>query len=220
MLQFKTNCFFDKQLAIISSDRFFALGLQNFLDKELRCKHVELFSSIKDFASSNFCQTFDIIMLNCDYVLKHEFYFYKGLFSDSRIVSFGEVGVLFFNLLLRSYSVVAFLINRDEPEELVKAFKAIYSKRNFFSKLFNEYLTSNSKNYSILNKISVRESEVLNLLCQGYDTDAIASLLSISPRTVVRHKANLMQKTRTLSTLHLVTSFLNSSFSKEREYLI
>jgi DNA-binding NarL/FixJ family response regulator len=42
--------------------------------------------------------------------------------------------------------------------------------------------------------LSRRELEVLKLVAEGYSTNEIASELVISPRTVERHRANLMEK--------------------------
>ena len=53
-------------------------------------------------------------------------------------------------------------------------------------------------------RLTPREHEVLGLLCQGKSTKAIARELSISPKTVEYHRANLLKKTGMKSATSLV----------------
>jgi DNA-binding CsgD family transcriptional regulator len=42
--------------------------------------------------------------------------------------------------------------------------------------------------------LSIREQEVAKLVAEAYTTERIADLLAISPRTVERHRENIMAK--------------------------
>ncbi|HHN72828.1 MAG TPA: hypothetical protein ENK13_01935 [Thermopetrobacter sp.] len=53
-------------------------------------------------------------------------------------------------------------------------------------------------------RLTPREQEVLRLLCRGKSTKAIARELSISPKTVEYHRANLLRKTGVKSATSLV----------------
>lgn len=55
-----------------------------------------------------------------------------------------------------------------------------------------------------LPKLSKREQEVLELICQGHSNFKIGEMLNISDRTVERHKTNLLNKTDTNNTVNLV----------------
>ena len=55
-----------------------------------------------------------------------------------------------------------------------------------------------------LARLSRRESQVLELICQDIPTRQIAEQLSISPRTVDAHRSNLMKKLGIHSTVGLV----------------
>lgn len=55
-----------------------------------------------------------------------------------------------------------------------------------------------------LKSLTVREKEVLNLICCGRQTKNIAIELGISPKTVEFHRANLLQKTEAGTMTHLV----------------
>lgn len=214
--------FTNERVAIVSQNSFFALGLQHFLYDELGCKFVVIHSSIKEFFSDNHCKDFDVVVFNNDVISGYEFHSYalfNGLLGCSKCIFIGDIRVSLVNMLMRSFGAVAFLLNNDDLEEIVRALNFLYTERTYSSRLFNEYLRANTAgDENSLEQITPREHEVLNLLCHGHDTDTIASLLNISPRTVVRHKTNLMQKTGAVSTLHMVTSFLNPTFTDTISY--
>ncbi|VAX08991.1 Two-component transcriptional response regulator, LuxR family [hydrothermal vent metagenome] len=47
---------------------------------------------------------------------------------------------------------------------------------------------------AVADKLTSREREVLQLIAEGHTTAELAALMSISPHTASRHRANLMQK--------------------------
>ena len=51
--------------------------------------------------------------------------------------------------------------------------------------------------------LTEREREVLKLLAEGYDVDASAALLAISPALVRKHREHLFAKLETSNTAHL-----------------
>lgn len=52
--------------------------------------------------------------------------------------------------------------------------------------------------------LTKREKEVLALLCQGFTNTEIAERLFLSPKTIEGHRANLLSKTGTKNSAHLV----------------
>ena len=53
-------------------------------------------------------------------------------------------------------------------------------------------------------ELTAREREVLQLIVDGHTTQAVADILTISPHTATRHRANLMQKLAAHSQVELV----------------
>jgi DNA-binding NarL/FixJ family response regulator len=53
-------------------------------------------------------------------------------------------------------------------------------------------------------KLTLREKEVLSLICQGFTNSEIAEKLFLSPKTVEGHRSNLLNKTGTKNAAHLV----------------
>jgi DNA-binding CsgD family transcriptional regulator len=57
----------------------------------------------------------------------------------------------------------------------------------------------------MLTKVSLtnRETQILELICSGLTSKMIANTLTISPRTVEMHRANLMRKSGARNFAHL-----------------
>ncbi len=85
-------------------------------------------------------------------------------------------------------------------DELITAVREVAAGRRFLSPLLSERAievyfrgghTARGDSYSLL---SPRERQILNMIAQGFRNSQIAQQLSISPRTVEVHRANLMRK--------------------------
>jgi two-component system response regulator NreC len=90
---------------------------------------------------------------------------------------------------------------RAAPEELLTAIRVtaqgeVYLYPSLAKLLVKDYLTQalQPKNQSTLNGLTPRENEVLTLLADGSSNAEIAQQLSISPKTVARHRENIMGK--------------------------
>jgi len=57
---------------------------------------------------------------------------------------------------------------------------------------------------ALLATLTPRESEILNMICRGFDTKGIANALGISPRTVDAHRVNISTKLGTTSVVEFV----------------
>jgi len=53
-------------------------------------------------------------------------------------------------------------------------------------------------------KLSGRENEILELICNGYSNNEIASKLGLSRRTVEGHRSSLISKTGVKNSIQLV----------------
>ncbi len=81
----------------------------------------------------------------------------------------------------------------------------VFSKQ--ITKLMASHYTNMTQNNSTEEKaapITKRESEVLQLIVDGYTSQEIAELLYISPRTVETHRSNLLHKLNQKNTAGLV----------------
>lgn len=113
---------------------------------------------------------------------------------------------------LMDLGVNAYLFKNAEPLEVERAIRAVV-ETDFY---FNEAFLSALKNRMLVKKprrlltddlpatLTVREIEVLNLICKQLTAPEIAERLSVSIRTIDGHRANLLEKTNSRNTAGLV----------------
>ncbi|MEX2602250.1 MAG: response regulator transcription factor [Balneolaceae bacterium] len=107
--------------------------------------------------------------------------------------------------------ISGYLSKSVSEKELCKALANVSKGENFFSSTLS-HLISNRKidlskkvnNPASDSIITKREKEILTLITDGYTSQEIAELLFISPRTVDKHRANLLQKLNVKNTAGLV----------------
>jgi len=85
--------------------------------------------------------------------------------------------------------------------ELTSAIRAVYRGDSFLSPSIARLLVEDyrqiaraGKSKDAFEQLTDREREILKLLVEGHSTREIARMLVISPKTVERHKTNLMAK--------------------------
>jgi two-component system response regulator NreC len=99
---------------------------------------------------------------------------------------------------------------RAAPEELLTAIRTaakgeVYLYPSMAKLLVRDFLAQDRSNeILVLDGLTDREQEVLRLLADGTSTDEIATKLVISPKTVARHRENIMQKLQLHSRAELV----------------
>ncbi len=95
-----------------------------------------------------------------------------------------------------------FLIKQCSPHLLTEAIRKIYIGKYVFCPIVQtrlEYLKSHEFDHNGIQKkanqnLSQRESQVLQLIAEGKANKNIANILSISIKTVDKHRQNLMKK--------------------------
>lgn len=102
-----------------------------------------------------------------------------------------------------------FVLKHAAPSELVTAIREAMKGRTYITPLvagdlLRTYREGGSPEKELLRKTSPREREILQLLAEGRSGKEIASLLSISPRTVEFHKYRMMEKLNIKTSAELV----------------
>jgi two-component system response regulator NreC len=115
----------------------------------------------------------------------------------------------FFKMLEAGAS--GYVPKRAAPEELLTAIRAaatgeVYLYPSLAKLLVKDYLTQDHSGdeRSNLDGLTDREREVLTYLAEGSSNDEIAVSLVISPKTVERHRENIMHKLNLHSRAELV----------------
>jgi two-component system response regulator NreC len=100
---------------------------------------------------------------------------------------------------------------RAAPEELITAIRAaaadeVYIYPSLAKLLVRDYLSQDhsAEQSTALDNLTDREREVLAFLAEGKSNDVIAEELVISPKTVARHRENIMHKLNLHSRAELV----------------
>jgi DNA-binding NarL/FixJ family response regulator len=112
----------------------------------------------------------------------------------------------YFNKMVDA-GVKGFLLKNAEVDEVIKAINTVYRGGSYFSQelLLGVISGKNKKHEDEVDlAITERELEVLRLICLGYSNVDIGDKLFISPRTVDRHRSNLLEKTNSRNSVALV----------------
>jgi len=135
----------------------------------------------------------------------------KNLWPEVAVVALTihEDQEYFFNMLEAGAS--GYVPKRAAPEELLTAIQVaasgeVYLYPSLAKLLVKDYLTHETvdRDNQNLNNLTAREQEVLTLLADGDSNAEIADKLSISPKTVSRHRENIMRKLNLHSRTELV----------------
>jgi len=142
-----------------------------------------------------------------------------GLTATRRIVaSYPNVTVLILSqrdeeryvLPVLSAGASGYLLKTTAADELVKAIRTVYDGGCYLPPGIAKTLLSNycadhqTTAEPKLDTLTERECEVLRLVANGHTSQEIADLLSISPRTVMTHRANIYSKLGTHNLADLI----------------
>jgi two-component system response regulator NreC len=115
----------------------------------------------------------------------------------------------FFKMLQAGAS--GYVPKRAAPEELLTAIRTaasgeVYLYPSLAKLLVKDYVSGGKEQSELgaLDDLTDRENEVLAHLADGASNQEIADVLSISPKTVARHRENLMRKLNLHSRTELV----------------
>lgn len=117
-----------------------------------------------------------------------------------------------------------YIVKRAAPEDLIHAIRVVargdlYVHPTMTRLLFNEPAKDAVPAGTSVDTLTLREIEVLQLLAKGYTNRQIAEFLSLSPRTVEGHRANIAGKLGLHSRVELVEYAEKHGLLKNRETL-
>ena len=95
--------------------------------------------------------------------------------------------------------VAGYVIKEDSFNELVDALQAVLKGQRFMSRRLdqrriNRVIDRLGTEGASAERLTSREHEVLQMVAEGLTSAQVGNVLSISPRTVEMHRANLMRK--------------------------
>lgn len=127
-------------------------------------------------------------------------------FPDLKIIiltMFGEENYLF-SMIQKGIS--GFILKTARIFEIERALELVSRGDQYFSSEINGLLAKKLKQVTSNDQVvfTARESEVLNLICQGYSTQEIAEKLFLSKRTVEGYRSSLLEKTNQPNVINLI----------------
>lgn len=98
-----------------------------------------------------------------------------------------------------SSGAAGYLLKHSAANDLIKAIHEVNAGRSFYSPAIQRRLTARLNGRrpgapKITDKLSRRESEVLQLIAEGFANKQIADELKISVKTVEKHRQSMMNK--------------------------
>lgn len=197
------------KIVIVDDHQLFRDGLAGLLSKHA---HFELTASLPDGESLlQFLADREephIILLDLTMpglggfeVLKKLKKHYKKI--RSIVISMHEDG----NYIVKCAKAGAYgyLLKNADEEELITAVHKVYRGERYYNDDISARMFQNlSLQYSIPEKLTKREIEVLHYLAEGLTTKAIAQKMFISTRTVETHRANMLKKLDVKNTAELI----------------
>ena len=100
-----------------------------------------------------------------------------------------------------------YLLKQSATSELMAAIRQVMEGRSYVTPLITEGLVGSLMHHDETapsNELTPRQREVLQLLAEGRSMKEVASLLSLTPRTVAFHKYRIMEQLKIKSTAELV----------------
>lgn len=121
----------------------------------------------------------------------------------------------YYNKMLDA-GVKGFLLKNTDIDELERALRTIIDGNTYFSQelLMKLVKTYQSENQAEKINLTKRELEVLQYICKGFSNAEIAKKMYLSPRTIETHRANLLNKTDSKNSIHLVIYAIKNNLYK------
>jgi DNA-binding NarL/FixJ family response regulator len=132
----------------------------------------------------------------------------NGLEATARITKeFPEVPVIILSMYDNEEYVreavasgaVGYLLKSSATVELERAIKSVARGETYFSPAISKYLTTDRAGHlkadrALLERLTARQREILQLIAERHHTKDIAQILNISVKTVETHRSQLMAR--------------------------
>lgn len=125
----------------------------------------------------------------------------KNRFPDTKILALTFHTSEEYILEAFKHGADGYCLKNDSYTELMIAIDSVFSGKSYISpsvsgKVLEGYLEGRKKlkKETSWENLTQREKEVLKLVGEGYSSTEIGKLLSVSPKTIDKHRSNIMNK--------------------------
>jgi DNA-binding NarL/FixJ family response regulator len=132
--------------------------------------------------------------------------------SRQALLSFPDLNIMILSMhgeteyynTLMDIGVKGFVLKDADNKEFLMAIERILQGRTYFSQELLMNIIKKKSQSEPAASITMREKEILELIARGYANHEISAKLSISARTVERHRTNLLEKTGSRNSVRLI----------------
>jgi DNA-binding NarL/FixJ family response regulator len=200
-------------ISIVEDHTLFREGIKTLLSKVADFKVIAEYSNGKEFVEDFEKTSPDIVLMDIEMPVMNGIEASKVALARNKdlkiiVLSMYSDKHYYYEMILAGIS--GFIIKDASVTQLEKAIREVHDGMSFFSpeliqKAFvvsKEISTKQQKIQEL--QLTDRETEILNLICEGLSNNEISDKLFISPKTVESHKNKLMQKTESKNTASLI----------------
>lgn len=200
------------KVLIVDDHEIFRLGLKRILNRIKKVKVVGEAANGQEFLEKLAEIDVDVVLLDIEMPMLNGIEaakIAKTIKPEVRIAALTMFNQDEYIQSMLDAGVRGFIMKNVTKENLSSAINNIYKGKTYFSEeiwdFFSRKLVQTDEDEPIKPKLTRRQQEILQLICEGLDNEAIAEKLYISERTVIGHKSNLLAKTNCKNTASLIT---------------
>lgn len=200
------------KIIIVDDHEFFRNGLKMVVNRLKYAQVVGEASNGKEFIELQKEKNADLVLLDIQMPIMN------GIeASEIAIKEFPDLKIVILSMFddekyiekMMDIGVQGFLLKNISKDLLDQALQSISAGNTYYSpelwSYFGNKFSSQKKDEASDIQFTKRETEILQLICDGLNNHEIAEELFISERTVVGHKSNLLSKTNCKSTISLLS---------------
>ena len=205
------------KIILVDDELLFRKGVQFMLERENNIKIIFEASNGEELISylnQNENDLPDIILMDLKMPLLNGVEATKRIhkkYPDVKIIALTSFDTKPFIINMIQEGASSYLIKNASPKEMIHTINEVALKGFYYNHLIlgvidEGLIFGNKKTKSSFDEeyLTIREKEVLELICEQFSTNQIAEKLFISPRTVEGHRNNLLLKTESKNIAGLV----------------
>lgn len=145
-------------------------------------------------------------------------------FPAIRVIALTSYNTKSFIANMINVGAASYLVKNATPQDMLMTINEVARKGFYYSEsvmeVIHQDILSNSSSKTILDDdfLTLREKEILELICKQYSSAEIADRLCLSARTVDGHRNNLLLKTESKNVAGLVVFAIQNKIVKFDEY--